>query len=426
MLIAMPNLAHPIFSAPIDAVDSEMVRGFLELGLEESFTLDYKRNIDPVAETAAAMANSYGGIILVGVDPDPKNTNLGGELVGVAPSEKDRLVSKMANQYEPPGWTPDVIPVTVDGKHLLVVRVDHHSAPRPLVNKHQIKIRLDGSNQYADLRMIEALFQQGAAPTPSYSSDPRFSPAHTATPYQGGEAPTVFIRAATSMFLRPDAARLRFHGPTVDALIQALSAPSYTGSSELSERLHMLLQQVGTHSYVQPWWIDPSHGHGRFVRISAGHDRSLVGQARMELTCTAALANSGSSLDVFFDIAIWTAGQKVVGDLWVQACYEAVHALLANALPALTGSLLGSAPVPPPPTELHISSPADSHFGLGNFLNTDALGPRTGAGTLRPAGEYLPEDVVSRGDLAAAVTETLRNIALDWRYLHPELPTLNA
>ncbi|MBG7696635.1 ATP-binding protein [Streptomyces sp. MC1] len=175
MLIAMPNLAHPIFSAPVDAVDSEMVRGFLELGLEESFTLDYKRNIDPVAETAAAMANSYGGIILVGVDPDPKNANLGGKLVGVAPSEKDRLVSKMANQYEPPGWTPDVIPVTVDGKHLLVVRVDHHSAPRPLVNKHQIKIRLDGSNQYADLRTIHALFQQGAAPAPSYSSDPRFA-----------------------------------------------------------------------------------------------------------------------------------------------------------------------------------------------------------------------------------------------------------
>ncbi|MEU6407099.1 hypothetical protein [Streptomyces sp. NPDC046985] len=98
--------------------------------------------------------------------------------------------------------------------------------------------------------------------------------------------------------------------------------------------------------------------------------------------------------------------------------------LLANALPALTDSLLGSAPLPPPPAELHISSPVDAQLGLANCLDTDVLGSRTGAGALRPASEYLPEDVVSRGDLAAAVAETLRDIALDWRYLHPELPML--
>ncbi|WP_329529617.1 ATP-binding protein [Streptomyces sp. NBC_01462] len=416
----MPNLAHPLFSAPVHAVDTKMVRDFLDLNLEESFTLDYKRNIDPVAETAAAMTNTYGGVILVGVDADPKNANLRGELVGVNPIDKDRLINKMATQYDPPGWTPDVIPVSVDDKLLLVVRVDHNSAPRPLMNKHQIKIRLNGSNQHADHRMIHSLFQQGAVQAPSYSSDPRFSPNHTANSYQGAEAPPMLIRAATSVFLRPDAARLRFHGTTIDALIRALSAPSYTGAPALAERLHGLLQQVGTHPYIKPWSIDPTHGHGRFVRILAGHDRALRREARMELTCTAALGNGGSSLDVFFDIAVWTLGQKIATELWVQTCYEAVHALLTSAMPALTESLLGSAPLPSPPTELHIWSDLE----MENHLNTDALGPRAGAGALRPAGEYLPEGLVNQGDLAGAVTEALQNIALDWRYLHPKIPTL--
>ncbi|WP_147317768.1 AlbA family DNA-binding domain-containing protein [Streptomyces spongiicola] len=80
----MPNLAHPLFSAPVDAVDGEMVRSFLALELEESFTLDYKRNIDATADTVAAMANTYGGVVLIGVDAHPKDSNLPGGLVDSA------------------------------------------------------------------------------------------------------------------------------------------------------------------------------------------------------------------------------------------------------------------------------------------------------------------------------------------------------
>ncbi|MFD3499925.1 ATP-binding protein [Streptomyces sp. NPDC058678] len=429
MLIVMPNLAHPLFSAPVDRVDTAMVRDFLALELEESFTLDYKRNIDGAPDTVAAMANTYGGIVLIGVDAHPKDKNLLGELVGVKAIDKDRLVSKMATTFDPPGWTPDVIPVTVSDKLLLVVRVDPGSVPQPLFHQGVVRVRLDGRNIPADRRLVHALFQQAADPVPAYSSDPRFAPEHQRGTYQMygvRPAPDLVIRAAASRPLRRDAARLRLHGTTVDALMRSLSDPGHAGSYKLPERLHAFVRRVDAQQDQRPWTIDPSHGHGRFVRLSAGHDSpAREQQARLRFQCTAVLANGGSSLDVLFDLLFWTGGQLIANDLWVQACYEAVRALVRHALPTLTGELLGTAAMPTPPTELHIASAKEQDvLTLEETLNTSLLGQRTGAGLLRRGSEYLPQDFMATGDLPSAVTEALRNIALDWRFLHPNFPAL--
>ncbi|MFD8369177.1 helix-turn-helix domain-containing protein [Streptomyces sp. NPDC059688] len=427
MLMTMPNLAHPLFSAPVELIDSEMVRGFLALELEESFTLDYKRNVDAVSDTVAAMANSYGGIVLIGVDAHPKDKNLPGELVGVKAIDKDRLVSKMATTFDPPGWTPDVIPVTVDDRLLLVVRIDPDSVPRPLFHQGVVRVRLDGRNIPADRRLVYALFQQAADPVLAYTGDPRFLPDHrSATRFQRAAAPPdLVIRAAVSRPLRRDAARLRLHGTTVDALMRSLSAPSLTGAYELPERLHALVQRVGTHQDQQPWTIDPEHGNGRHVRLAAGHPIPGPHQAGIRLECSATLPNGGSSLDVLFDLLLWTGGKKIANDLWVQACYEAVRALIRHALPTLTLELLGTASIPTPPIELHIASGVQGDPWLENTLSTDLLGEPTGAGRLRGGSEHLNEELVAAGDLPNAVIQALRNMALDWRYLHPNFPVLH-
>jgi hypothetical protein len=76
------------------------------------------------------------------------------------------------------------------------------------------------------------------------------------------------------------------------------------------------------------------------------------------------------------------------------------------------------------PIELHIASGEQNSPSLETLLNTDLLGKRIGTGDLRRGSDYLPEELVAMGDLPGAVTQALRNIALDWRYLHPGLPTL--
>ncbi|MEW2623579.1 ATP-binding protein [Streptomyces sp. NPDC048106] len=427
----MPNLAHPLFSAPVDGIDAEMVRGFLDLELEESFTVDYKRGFDSAAETVAAMANTYGGLILIGVDARQSDKNLPGPLVGVKAIDKDRLVSKMATTFDPPGWTPDVIPVTVDDKLLLVVRIDPDTVPRPLFHQGAVRIRLDGRNATADRRLVEVMFQQADAVSPqTYFSDPRFAPDNHAAPHNRDAyrttPPDMVIRAAASRPLRRNSARLRLHGTTVDALIQALSAPSFTGGHVLPERLHLFARRVDAQQYQEPWAIDPEHGHAWLVRLAAGHQApSTQDGPRVRLECTVSLANNGTSLDVFFDLLFWTQGQKIADDLWVQGCYEAVRALTHDALPTLTERLLGTSLTPAPPIELHIASGKREQPLLDDTLSTECLGQRTGTGGLRRGTDYLPDELVATGDLSQAVTEALRNIALDWRYLHPHLPLMH-
>ncbi|WP_427919181.1 AlbA family DNA-binding domain-containing protein [Streptomyces sp. cg40] len=424
----MPNLAHPLFSAPADAVDTGMVRHFLSLELEENFTVEYKRNIAAADDTVGAMANTYGGVVLIGVDARPKDINLPGGLVGVTAADKDRLVSKMANTFDPPGWTPEVIPVMVDGKLLLVVRIDPDTVPQPLLHQGVVRIRLDGRNQTADRRLVQMMFQRAdPAPATAYPSDPRLSPDQYTSP-QNRDAyrktpPDLIVRAAASRSLRRNSTRLRLHGTTVDALLGALGNPV---TRQLPKRLEGLTRRVNSQLFQEPWKIDPEHGTAWFVRLAAGHDGpGEPVHPRVRAECTVALAQGGSSLEVLFDLLFWTGGQKIANDLWIQACYEAVHALAHNALPTLTEELLGTASVPVPPIELHIAAGAPNNPSLETLLNTDLLGTRIGTGDLRRGSDYLPEELVAVGDLPGAVTQTLRNIALDWRYLHPGLPTLH-
>ncbi|MFK4117894.1 helix-turn-helix domain-containing protein [Streptomyces longwoodensis] len=431
MLIAMPNLAHPLFSAQVDTIDTEMVRDFLSLQLEESFTVDYKRGHEAAAETVAAMANTYGGIILIGVDAHQTDKNLPGALPGVKPIDKDKLVTKMATTFDPPGWTPDVVPVTVDDKLLLVVRIDPDTVPRPLFHQGAVRVRLDGRNATADRRLVQILFQQASmAPAPPYFSDPRFAPdTHAAPNTRGmyaGFPPDLIIRAAASRPLVQDTVRRRLHGATVDALEEALSAPGdYTGGRHVPQRLHRFAKRVNPELNLRPWAIDPDYGSAWFVRLTAGH-RSPATRAdgpRLRIECSASLAGNGTSLDVFFDLLFWTGGLKVADALWVQGCYEAVRALAQDALPLLTERLLGTALLPTPQIELHIAQGDEK--SLLDTLSLDSLGERIGTGPLGRGSDYLPDDLLAAGDLSLAVMQTLKNIALDWRYLHPDLFVLH-
>ncbi|MEV7203500.1 AlbA family DNA-binding domain-containing protein [Streptomyces griseoluteus] len=428
MLSTMPNLAHPLFSAPADAIDTEMVRDFLSLQLEESFTVDYKRGYEAAAETVAAMANTYGGIILIGVDPHQVDKNLPGALPGVKPIDKDKLVTKMATTFDPPGWTPDVVPVTIDEKLLLVVRIDPDSVPRPLFHQGAVRVRLDGRNATADRRLVHILFQQASmAPAPTYFPDPRFAPDTHAAPrstYQNFP-PDLVIRAAASRPLKQETVRFRLHGTTVDALQEALSAPGYTGAHHVPERLHSFAKRVNPQLDLESWTVDPAYGSAWFVRLTAGHEKPAVpvDNPRLRMECSTSLAGNGTSLDVFFDLLFWTGGLKVADDLWVQGCYEAVRALARDALPSLTKRLLGTALLPTPQIELHIAHGTER--SLLRTLSLDWLGHRTGTGALPRGSDYLPDDLLAAGDLPQAVIQTLRNIALDWRYLHPNLPLLH-
>ncbi|MFB7781912.1 helix-turn-helix domain-containing protein [Streptomyces vinaceus] len=432
----MPTHPHQLFTAPTSAIDAGMVRSFLDLRLEESFTIDYKRNIDSVAETVAAMANTYGGIVLIGVDSDPKDQNLPGLPCGVKPSDKDKLVNKMVTVFDPPGWCPDVIPVTIEAKTLLVVRIDPDTVPRPLLHSGAAKVRVDGRNSTADRRLLQLLFQQDAVePTVVPGIDPRFPPdQHLAPQHQGIYGPVppdVVIRASVSRALRHNGVRRRLQGTTIDGLISALSDRQglpFGSRKHLPPALTALAMQACPGEPLGAWEVDPYYGHSRFVRISAGHGSlsEPPTKAGVRMECMIDLTGGGTSADVHFDVLYWLDGQPLAGDLWVQTAYDVVVTLVRHALPALTQELTGTSNVATPPIELHIASGWPDHRPLSSSLNIAILGARTGVGELRRGSEYLPEELVGVDDLRGATLEALHNMALDWRFLHPEFPEIRS
>ncbi|MFF7603276.1 AlbA family DNA-binding domain-containing protein [Streptomyces mirabilis] len=97
--------------------------------------------------SVAAMANSYGGLILVGVT----ESNVDDRVVGVPEGTIVQIVNGCHQTLEPP-WVPEIVPLPLpetDGRMVLVVRVDPAKASRPLLVQDAAPMRLHGRNSVA-------------------------------------------------------------------------------------------------------------------------------------------------------------------------------------------------------------------------------------------------------------------------------------
>ncbi|MFF8505814.1 helix-turn-helix domain-containing protein [Streptomyces anulatus] len=118
----------------------------------ESLTLEFKREYSKsLVTTIAAMANTYGGTILVGIND---RAEPGVERVVGVNAQKmiDKIASTCSEKLDPP-WEPAFFTVPFDdgsGLSVLVIRVDPDAAPRPLLIDLKAPIRLSGQNSTAD------------------------------------------------------------------------------------------------------------------------------------------------------------------------------------------------------------------------------------------------------------------------------------
>ncbi len=151
--------AHSLFTCPDSEVTLERIRELMVQNLPESFTLEYKEEFSPrLVKAIAAMANSYGGLILVGVTDQPQEDRL----VGVPLVTMSQVVSACNSTFEPP-WVPSIIPVALsqsEGTFILVLRVHSDRAPRPILIKGAAPIRLQGQNDLADRGRLAQLFSE--------------------------------------------------------------------------------------------------------------------------------------------------------------------------------------------------------------------------------------------------------------------------
>jgi hypothetical protein len=134
------------------------------------------------------MANTYGGLILVGVNDRH-------EVVGVDERVMEATVNRCVSQLEPP-FVPDM--ALVDGVgpsdlSVLAIRVDPQRSPRPVILDGRVLVRLPGRNALADRARIRDLFTAPTSrPMPGYGGEAR--PSHWYKPEGMDEQPTFVVR----------------------------------------------------------------------------------------------------------------------------------------------------------------------------------------------------------------------------------------
>ena len=152
-----------LFNSPTADITLDQVHELVSQNLPESLTLEYKETYSPgLVTSVAAMANSYGGLILVGVT-DQAQPN---RLVGVPEATVVQIVNACHDKLEPP-WEPQITPVALgrgSQSYVLVVRVDPTRAPRPVLIDGHAPIRLQGRNARADRGGLAQLFSETSAP----------------------------------------------------------------------------------------------------------------------------------------------------------------------------------------------------------------------------------------------------------------------
>jgi len=129
----------------------------------ERARIEYKRELgngNKALEAIAALANTFGGVVLIGVDETKQGT---GKLTGVDAGERDRLARLCWDQLVPP-FNPQIIPIRLDpsDKYVLAVVVDPEHTRRPvmLTQGNKVLIRLEGNNKPADWYRLRELFAE--------------------------------------------------------------------------------------------------------------------------------------------------------------------------------------------------------------------------------------------------------------------------
>lgn len=154
-----------LFNCAASDVTLDRVRALVDQIKTETTTVEYKRDFaSGFAMYIAAMANAYGGLILVGVDKTPSPNRI----VGVPRDTDLKIVNACFETLEPPSWQPEIIPVPLDDsgeRFVVVVRIDSSRAPRPVLYAGTAPIRLHGRVAKADRAHLGRLFSEPGWPS---------------------------------------------------------------------------------------------------------------------------------------------------------------------------------------------------------------------------------------------------------------------
>lgn len=171
-----------------DAWDLARVQQIVTQNDLERGRIEYKRELGngrKTLEAIAALGNTFGGVVFIGVDEDKQGLD---RLTGVPADQRTRLVSMCWSQLTPP-FSPEIIPISLgyDDLYVLavVINTDYIRRPVMLSQGNKVLVRLDDQNQEPDWYRLRDLFTEQA---PGHQ-DMRLPPADPAIFTRQGQYP---------------------------------------------------------------------------------------------------------------------------------------------------------------------------------------------------------------------------------------------
>jgi hypothetical protein len=406
-----------LFSCAASDVTLGRVQDLVNQSLPESLTLEYKERFSPgLVKTVAAMANSYGGLIIVGVTEEHRADRL----VGVRDTAVVQIVNACHERLEPP-WQPEIIPVPLDSgaTFVIILRVDPRLAPRPILLEGTAPVRLNGRNATADRGRLAQLFSE--SPWVSRLGGRAGLPPTVDRAQDGTPIPDFVVRSGLNVPVNEAAAWRPLSERGVDTLAVALN------NSPIHAWLLAMLPQLGLHAFT------PFRRHGlnraRQARLVWQADASGPVEHPIEAIVTAQLPDTfeapATALAVTVDVV--TRVRQFIGAMpgaldpptWSLSLPD-LYSLADGVVAGLTShevvqalaDLAGIDPViVPQPTYLHFVT----GLPVTDVLNPYGLTPIADAGTSHGANLIADPalDLSDDRERSEQVDSWMQQIALD-------------
>jgi hypothetical protein len=293
----MTTTQNLLYAAEPD-ITIDQIRALIEMTGPEAPTVEYKETSTPtVARAVVAMANTYGGVILVGVTDDRK-------IVGVKEATVQAVAQLCYSKIEPP-WVPPIVPVPLkDGsdRYVLVLRIVPGQHPSPLLFQNIAYVRHQLTTYPADWRRLGELFASSTSTVQDQVWDVRRPDVpHQGTPERPGDTVDFVFRSGLNIIVSRDAQWRPLSERMVDALAAGLN------KSPLEQALCRLLS--GENSFG----VNPFRRHGlnrshiaRLVWSASPHgwpdDRRPPVEATAVLEMPGAYGSSATHLNVHIDV----------------------------------------------------------------------------------------------------------------------------
>jgi|GEM_PF-5000715 len=174
------NKDRTLFTIPINEINIKDIYDFCRFGVSESTIVEYKESLtdsvkEKIVKTIVSMANTDGGLILIGV----KEGKGGGvnTVSGITDNDSKQIIVNLCSSHLQPAYCPEIQIIPMEnGKVVLFIRINMdlvYSIPI-FYREKGFFVRRDGCNLVATPDEIKLLFKKNEQAGEDYNKQPDY------------------------------------------------------------------------------------------------------------------------------------------------------------------------------------------------------------------------------------------------------------